>query len=214
MHAGYVDRLPFVDDTSERPQTTKVYFLTQKGADFIEYPGAALSTSSKYILRHDIQIVQFHIALKRWAEKHNLILYWHEPLMDRQKAIIPDAYFGLQDLSKPPGHNTLHYFLEMERAKIGNYVNGEPSIVRKLAKYYDLYDTDECEKEWGFRKFRIITVVRTSEKQINLCGRLKDSYAHRMFWVTNEHAVKENVGGDIFTTPKDYAKALYSLSNP
>ena len=214
MRAGYVDRLPFVDDTSARPQTTKVYFLTQKGADFIEYPGAALSTSSKYILRHDIQIVQFHIALKRWAEKHNLILYWHEPLMDHQKAIIPDAYFGIQDLSKPPGHDTLHYFLEMERAKIGNYVNGEPSIVRKLAKYYDLYDTDECEKEWGFRKFRIITVVRTSEKQINLCGRLKDSYAHRMFWVTNEHAVRENVGGDIFTTPKDYAKALYSLSNP
>src|SRR6202040_1778067 len=55
--------------------------------------------------------------------------------------------------------DTLYYFLEIERAKIGHYQNGEPSIMRKLAKYRDYYGSDACEREWGtFRQYRVIVV--------------------------------------------------------
>jgi hypothetical protein len=78
----------------------------------------------------------------------------------------PDAMFALTDPAKLEGKNTLYYFLEMERAKIGHDLNGDPSIMRKLGKYYAYYGTDKCEKEWpDFRQFRVIVVQRTEERR-------------------------------------------------
>jgi hypothetical protein len=57
----------------------------------------------------------------------------------------------------------------MERSKIGNMKNGEPSILRKLGKFYDYYNTDACEKEWfSFRQFRVIVVQRNDTRRQNL----------------------------------------------
>lgn len=207
----YVGRLRFVDDMSERPTLIYAYYLNDSGAAILENPRGAFTLESKFIPRHEIEIVQFHIHLKRWAEKEGLILHWHQPKIDHKKTINPDAYFGIEDPKKPAGHNTLHYFLEIERAKIGNYKNGEPSIIRKLGKYHDFYDTGDCEKEWGFRRFRVITVVRNADKQYNLCERLTDKYSHRMFWITTEPLFKENIKGEIFKTPKDYSQVAYSF---
>lgn len=210
----FVGRLRFVDDESENTSKIYAYYLNASGAAMLENPTAQFATESKFIPRHEIEITKFHISLKKWCDREGLILHWHQPKMDHKKSINPDAYFGIEDPKKSEGHNTLHYFLEIERSPLGNYKNGQPSIIRKLGKYYDFYDSDQCEKEWGFRKFRVITVVRNSEKQLNLCERLTENYSHRMFWVTNESAAKENIGGDIFTTPKDHANALYSLPIP
>jgi hypothetical protein len=207
----YIGRLRFFDDLSDNPTLIYTYYLNDSGADMVEDPHAAFSAESKIISRHEIEITQFHIHLKRWAEKEGLILHWHQPKIDHKKTINPDAYFGLEDPKKPAGHNTLHYFLEIERAKVGNYRNGEPSIIRKLGKYYDFYDTEDCEREWGFRKFRVITVVRNADKQTNLCQRLSERYSHRMFWVTAETMFRHNIGGEVFKTPKDFSKSGYSF---
>lgn len=207
----YVGRLRFFDDMSDNPAPIYAYYLNDSGAKLLERAGAAFSTESKIIPRHEMEITQFHIKLKEWTEKQGLIHYWHQPQIDHKREINPDAYFGLQDLKKPEGRDTLHYFLEIERAPLGNYRNGEPSIIRKLAKYYEFYDSPQCEKEWGFRKFRVIVVVRTADKQYNLCERLAEKYPHRMFWITTEPHVKEGVGGEIFRTPKDFVKTAYSF---
>ena len=210
---GYVGRLRFIDDMIEVPTVVYAYYLNDSGAKKLEHEKAAFAPESMTILRHEIEITQFHINLKHWAESKGLKVHWHQPKMDHKKAINPDAYFGIEDPSLPHGRNTLHYFLEVERAPIGNYRNGEPSIIRKLAKYYDFYDSPQCEKEWGFRKFRVITVVRNSEKQLNLAARLTERYNHRMFWITNETSVRESIGGTIFATPKDYATTAYSFTD-
>lgn len=209
LQKQYVGRLRYFDDMAERSSVVYAYFLNDSGAALLEDSAAAFSKESKLILRHEIEITQFHIHLKRWAEKQGLILHWHEPKIDHKKTINPDAYFGIEDPKKPTGHNTLHYFLEIERAKVGNYKNGEPSIIRKLGKYYEFYDTGDCEKEWGFRKFRVITVVRNSDKQYNLCERMSEKFSHRMFWMTTEPLFKDGIGGEIFRTPKDYPKVAY-----
>lgn len=108
--------------------------------------------------------------------------------------------------------NTLYYFLEMERAKIGHYRDGEPSIMRKLGKYYEYYGTDKCEKEWiDFRQFRVIVIQRTHERRENLLKQLNKEYNHRMFWLTTEPGYRYDIGGDIFNTPKDFEKVAYSF---
>jgi hypothetical protein len=208
---GFVGRLRFFDDLAETASITYAYFLTDKGADALEDPTAAFTKESQLIPRHEVEITQFHIYLKRWTDKQGFNLHWHQPKMDHKKDINPDAYFGIEDPKLPTGKNTLHYFLEMERSPLGNYRNGEPSIIRKLAKYYELYDSTDCERHWGFRKFRVITVVRNADKQYNLCRRLSERYSHRMFWVTAESMFRDNIGGEVFKTPKDFSKSAYSF---
>jgi hypothetical protein len=74
--------------------------------------------------------------------KNGLKLYWQQS--DLKHTVSPDAMFALTDPAKPEGKNTLYYFFEIERAKIGHYIKGEPSIIRKLAKYHEYYRTDLC----------------------------------------------------------------------
>ena len=150
------------------------------------------------------------MALKKFAAKNNLKLHWQQS--DLKCTISPDAMFALTDPAKPEGKNTLYYFLEMERAKIGHYVNGEPSIMRKLGKYYKYYGTDKCEKEWlDFRQFRVIVVQRTHERRENLLRQLNKEYNHRMFWLTTEANYKNDIGGGIFKTTKDFENTVYSF---
>jgi len=199
---GLVSRLPYFDITMDLPTRTYAYGLTDRTAK--EYGGKTFDEHSVRTLDHELEITDFHIALKRLPLK----LQWNQANI--KKGINPDAYFSLTDPKLPEGKNTMHYFLEIERAKIGNIRNGEPSIVRKLARYYEYYNSDECEKDWGFRTYRVIIVVANSDKQYNLCERLTD-YKHRMFWIATEPAFKENIKGQIFRTPKDFSSTAYSF---
>ncbi|HLY39685.1 MAG TPA: replication-relaxation family protein [Terracidiphilus sp.] len=208
----YIGRLRYFDDTAERATIVYAYFLNDSGAALLEDPAAAFTKESQLIPRHEIEITQFHMHLKRWTDKCGLILHWRQPKMDHGKTINPDAYFGIEDPKLPVGKNTFHYFLEMERSPLGNYKNGEPSIMRKLAKYYELYDSSDCEKQWGFRKFRVVTVVRNADKMYNLCKLMSEKFSHRMFWMTTEPLFRENIGGEIFHTPKDWQKIAYSFT--
>lgn len=203
-------RLPYFDLEMDLPTRSYVYGLTDKGAK--EYGGKTFDEHSERTLDHELQITQFHLQLTRTFKGPRYRVRWHQSNIKRG-GVAPDAYFSITDTTLPPDKNTDHYFLEIERAKIGNIKDGEPSIIRKLAHYYEYYDTPKCEKDWGFRRFRVITVVRTADKQYNLCERMREHYAHRMFWITTEPHVKESIAGEIFRTPKDWTKVGYSLKN-
>jgi hypothetical protein len=73
-----------------------------------------------------------------------LKLFWQQ--RDLKRTINPDAYFVITDPSKPEGKNTFHYFLEIERAKLGHMRDGEPQIMKKLGKYYKFYNSADCER--------------------------------------------------------------------
>jgi hypothetical protein len=81
-----------------------------------------------------------------------------------------------------------------------------------LARHNTYYGTDACEKEWtDFRQFRVIVVQRTDERRANLLKQLNKELNHRMFWLADEQSYKDNMGGQIFKTPKDYQNTAYSL---
>lgn len=205
---GIASRIQYVEPDMDYATRSFVYGLSDAGAR--DYGGKTFDEHSERTLDHELEITEFHIALARTFTGPRFNIRWYQSNIKR--CVNPDVYFSITDYELPPEKNTAHYFLEIERAKIGNIVNGEPSIVRKLGKYYDFYDSDQCEKEWGFRKFRVITVVRNSEKRYNLCARLIENYNHRMFWITTEPHVRENIGGEIFKTPKDFTKVAYSFN--
>jgi hypothetical protein len=217
--SGHANRLQYFDViTTDRGAMTYVYGLSDKGMKVLEPNdiwnsdfAKSFDEHSERTLDHELEITAFHMALKRFCVSHGLELSWVQCDL-KKKTIAPDAYFAITDPRQPHGKNTLHYFLEVERAKIGNFKNGESSIIRKLGKYYDYYDTDQCEKDWyAFRKFRVILTLRNDERRANLLKELEEKYKNRMFWLTTEPAYKENIGGEIFQTPKDYEQRSYSF---
>jgi hypothetical protein len=207
-----VARLPYLDLDRVSGGVHYAWGLSDKGVEFCKalWPLAkTFDEHSQRTLDHELEISFFHIALKRFCEKNKLKLYWQQS--DLKCTVSPDAMFGITDPAKPEGKNTLYYFLEMERAKIGHYRDGEPSIMRKLGKYYAYYGTDACEKKWqDFRQFRVIVVQRTDERVENLLKAMETDLKHRMFWLTSED---EDISNYVFRTPRDYKERAYGFLN-
>lgn len=178
-----------------------IYGLTDRGVD--EYGGKPFDDHAARTLDHELEISYFHIAIKQLCEKQGWQLYWQQTDL-KTKSIHADAYFAITDTTKPEHKNTHHFFLEVERSKVSNYKHGEPSIIRKLAMYYDLFGTQACEKDWGFRQFRVVVVQRTEGRRRNLCNALPEKYRHRMFWLTTESLYRQDIGAEIFLTPRDW----------
>jgi hypothetical protein len=210
----YVNRLPYIELERTVGASTFVHGLTPAGLAFISEfrpsTGKRFDEHSQRTIDHELEISFFHVALTNMCAEKNLKLYWQQ--RDLKCAINPDAYFSITDPAKPEGKDTFHYFLEIERAKIGSWKNGEPQIIRKLGKYYDYYNSDRCEKDWAnFRQFRVIVIQRTEEKVNFLLSRLAEKYKHRMFWLGAEHSYKNDISAKIFRTPKDFRDASYSI---
>lgn len=211
---GLAYRLPYFD--LEQEVRTHVYGLSDKGVEWALENGCAghgcktFDEHSERTLDHELGISWFHIALKAFCERNNLHLYWQQ--RDLKCSINPDALFAITDPAKPDGQDTLYYFLEMERAKIGNFRNGESSIVRKLGNYYKYYNSDVCETEWEtFRQFRVVIVQRTEARRQYLLRELEAIHRHRMFWLSTEQLYKQDIGAAIFLTPRDHETETYSF---
>ena len=212
--AGLVHRLPYLDLDRERGPVNYVYGLSDKGvkycADFYDGRCKTFDDHSQRTLDHELEISMFHIVLKGLCMRKHLPLYWQQS--DLKCTVNPDAMFAITNPALPDGKNTLYYFLEIERAKLGNYKDGESSIMRKLAKYYEYYNSTNCKKEWGnFQQFRVVVAQRSEERRDNLLEELHLRYNHRLFWLTTEPLSKEDIGASIFKTPKDLKSRAYSF---
>jgi hypothetical protein len=119
---------------------------------------------SSHTIEHELMISKFHLELAKLAESKQWDLRWRQANLKR--TVHPDALFAI---------NGRYFFLEMERAKLGNYRDGEPQILRKLRSYWEYYDSTGCEKDFGFRKFRVATVMRTPDRATNLGQLLRGS---------------------------------------
>jgi len=210
---GFLARLPHFAADHERGGIGHVYGLSDKGVEHAfrnGYSTASTKTLDEHSLRtldHEVEITAFHVALHRLAGERGLGYAWRQT--DLKRTVHPDALFTITD-PKDPGREFC-YFLEVERSKFGNYKNGEPQILRKLGAYYGYFNSTGCEKEWGFRQYRVIIVQRTEARRAGLLTALHGRFPHRMFWLATEDAVHKDIGGEIFKTPKDHADRSYSF---
>jgi hypothetical protein len=146
-----------------------IYGLSARAVE--DYGGKEFN-ENKRTLDHELEISEYHRALQEYCDKHEIALYWQQT--DLKKGIHPDAYFSLTKKSE-----TKHFFLEIERQAIV-VKDGKPTIQTKLDRYYEYYDTDQCEKHWGFRRFRIITLQKTDLRRQHVLPLLQKN---RMFWM-------------------------------
>ena len=210
---GFLFRVPHLDPDRERGGAGYVYGLSDKGVHYAfreGYATRATKTLDEHSIRtldHELAITSFHIALHRLCGRLGLRYAWRQTHL--KHTVHPDALFWVAD-PEDPG-KAYCYFLEIERAKLGNYKNGEPQILRKLQAYYEYFNSTDCEKEWGFRRYRVIIVQRTDARRAGLLTSLQRNCNHRMFWLTTEAAIREDLAGPIFLTPKDVALVRFSF---
>jgi hypothetical protein len=197
---GLTHRIPYIEPDRDAGGITYVHGLSDKGTRIAE--GKTFDDHSIRTLDHELEISFFHIALKQIPLK----LYWQQS--DLKRGIHPDALFALTNEK-----GTFYFFLEIEKSGLGKYINGEPGIIRKLLKYAEYYDTDQCAEDWNFRKFRTVIVQTNDTRRQNLLEALgeNEKLARRMFWLTTGPLYKESIGGEIFCTPTDPETGRYSF---
>jgi len=213
---GLLHRIPYIDLDQERGGITYAYGLSDKGVHYASQEAFITETTktfdehSRRTLDHELAISHFHIHLASFCETHGRELYWRQ--VDLKHTIHPDALFAITDPVKPEGENTLYYFLEIERAKLGHYAHGEPQILRKLGAYHRYYGSALCAAEWiDFTEFRVVIVQSTDGRRKNLLTTLGARYPSRIFWLTTLQLCQADFGGAIFKTPADHASRSYSF---
>lgn len=208
---GFLYRAPYLDAGHDRGGVGYVYGLSAKGVDHAfrnGYSTLATKTLDEHSLRtldHEVEITSFHIALHRLCAAEGIRYAWRQTNL--KHTVHPDAVFNVVDPAHPG--KAFCYFLEIERSKLGNYRNGEPQIFRKLRKFYEYFNSTGCEKEWGFRQYRVVIVQRTEARREGLLAVLRKKCNHRMFCLTTEAAYRDDIGGPFFKTPKDDAPVAF-----
>ena len=206
-----IRRIPYFDSRQSVGTVTFLYGLSYAAVRRIGESARYFDDHSVRTLEHELEISLFHMALKALCQSNRWDLRWHQDAISHHRPVNPDAFFVITKPERGEANNSFGFFLEIERSKIGNFKEGEPSIIRKLTKYASYFDTEQCQRDWGLRKFRILLVQPSETRKQHLLRLLHDRLNHRMFWLTTEPSYKDNIGDRIFHTPKDYPKVAYSF---
>lgn len=169
-------------------------------------------------LKHQMMLVDIHcmvelasrgtgIALADWREGKDLwdrVTVWR----DRERVslpVCPDAFFVLQDHSRPDGRNRLNFFLEADRS-----TTTHRRFERKLIAYHAYLVGGGHTRKYGIKSFRVVTVTLTPERARNLaataCAILpQDALKHFLFGSVDglSLATPSPILSDIFVSPCD-----------
>jgi len=180
---GLVCSVPYYPEEKEKGSAPRAWGLSDSGVDRAFEEGFATDSTKTFAehsmktVEHELMISKFHLETARLCEANGWDLRWRQRDL-KKKTVNPDALFSLN------GH---FFFLEIERAKLGNYRNGEPQVLRKLKSYQDFCGSSDCEKDFGFGEFKVITVMRTPERAGNLRDLLQASgLDETIFWIMSE----------------------------
>ena len=154
---------PYLTETYRRGALPNVLALADAGVTKAFDEGWATDSTKRFTghslrtIEHEVMISCFHINLERQCD-----VRWRQRQLDKA-TVRPDALFAI---------GGTFFFLEMERAKLGDYQDGSPSIMRKLSDYRTYYNSVTCRKDFGFSTFHVVVVMRTAERARNLLSRL------------------------------------------
>ena len=193
IEAQFVYAKSYESETYEKGALPKAYGLTESGVSIAFKEGFATDSTKTFkghalsTIEHELMISRFHLELAKLSERKGWDLRWRQRDLDK-KEVRPDGLFRIN------GNN---FFLEIERARLGNYKDGRPGVIRKLDAYWKYYDSTGCEKDFTFRKFRVVTVMRTPARVETLINSLTaEGLDKATFWVSSEADLFS------FSTPK------------
>jgi DNA-binding transcriptional ArsR family regulator len=145
-------------------------------------------------LPHDLEITKFHLALVATFGEKNL--RWHQVGIESE-GVRPDALFALNWEGK-----WRCFILEYENTLRRETRDGENARIAKLRQYVE-YAAGRFQEDWEFRNFRLLMVLPTAAKMLNLLERMKEDEElnHPRFWLAARQDLND-VGGRIWYSPK------------
>lgn len=124
----------------------------------------------------------------------------------------PDAFFTLEDTTRPSGQNQVHFFLEADRS-----TTTHQRFQRKLTAYWHYFQEGSHTAKHGIRTFRVATVTLTPDRAKNLCAAAAEilpSPARKFYLFADDPTIggTASVLRDVFVTPHDFhAGARHAL---
>jgi hypothetical protein len=167
-------------------------------------------------LRHQLLLVDLRcilelacrgtsIRLATWREGKHLwdrVVTWH----DRERVelpVCPDAYFTLEDGSRPEGGNRLNFFLEADRS-----TSTHKRFQQKLIAYRQYLEDGRHIKKYGIKSFRVVTFTLTERRALCLSAAAREvlpENAFRYFLFASVQGLSiadpKPILSDIFVTP-------------
>jgi hypothetical protein len=215
---GYIRSVPWSDPklNNKFDYTCYVHGVTERGLRLVrqldlDRAGQAKSFQefNAVSLDHELRIIDLLEALESKLKPLGWELFVEQANI-KASTVAPDHLMYLYN----PTTNTRSapIFLEYERQKRGRYDHGNPQVIRKLEAFTDHYDSELCQKEFGFRKFYVFIVLQSERKAHFLLDDLRQrDLSRRTFMVTSELQCQADFLGKILTTPKSETYSLLDL---
>ncbi len=191
------------------------YWLSAKGTAIAEDSGIAASVlpvprrAVARTLEHELTITDFHLRAEQFTSSQGLTLHWEQ--YGLRRGVNPDAFFAVTDPSRPRDEGTSYGFLEIERSRLGGYVDGRSVLLRRLRRYAEYQGSAGCKVDWKwFDEFRVVVVVTSEARRRNLLALLADELPLPIFWVSVDGA---DLGATPFMSPTDFHERGYSLAD-
>lgn len=207
-----------------------VHGLTAAGVEFAKENGMSdplefNAERSVLNFQHDLKRADTRFRIELLCEEKGWILHWRKT--DLYRTVEPDDLFAI---TKPETGDTSYVFFEQENKK-----KTFEKLYEKVRRYYDIYGTDKCLKEWGdFKTFTVIFQFSNEERRTNFlrfitgecdCRHYRGKLKHTCLphglrekplkvsniWTTTDELVAADIGGDIFKPLKDHATATRSF---
>jgi hypothetical protein len=215
---GYIRSVSWSDPTIENKieYTCLVHGLTDRGLRLArergldpDQHGKSFQEFSAEHVDHELRINDLIATLRAELEAIGLELIIERTHI-KGATVAPDLLSYIYD----PKNDTRSapIFLEYEKQKRGKHDDGKPQVIRKLESLAEYYNSDLCQKEFGFRKFYVIVILRTERKANFLLEDLvKRNLKIKTFLIASEPALKPAILQTKFRTPKDHELSSYSL---
>jgi Replication-relaxation len=109
------------------------------------------------------------LRIAEWREDHGL--YSHVTIQEEKNGkkanvrlpIRPDAFFVIQDTTRPEGEDSMAFVLEADQSQERHEV-----LRNKVKGYVNYYEQDLAFDQWGYELFRVLIVTKTPERATNL----------------------------------------------
>ena len=149
-------------------------------------------------LKHQLMLVDLRCTLELACRGEALrLIAWREgkelwdtvaTWIDRKRVelpVCPDAYFVLEDSSRPDGRNRLNFFLEADRS-----TTTHKRFQQKLIAYGQYLRDGRHTEKFGIKTFRVVTFTLTEKRALGLSAAARevlvpDARKHFLF-ATNE----------------------------
>jgi len=227
FHHGFLDRPPSQILYPLAGPQKMVYALGDRGASLLaEKYGVDIAKikwneKNKEVkdrhIQHTLMISNFRtcleLALSKIPDTH--LLFWQRENPKELKdyvyiedygreikaPIVPDGFFGIQDLK-----GKMFFFLEADQSTMTN-----ARFLKKMRAYWRWWKEGRHTKKFGIKAFRVLTITKTKQRKENLRKITKKADERQvgsfMFWFTSEENYSlqrpQSVLRPIWQTPKD-----------